>query len=156
MAYRRFIFPGCPVFVLYFPEGAAVPALGVSPACVAGDFIAWTYNVDVDGPIPFSFSKHAWLVTKTSRGYHVFLDVFEPSPHRALKRAWRIAKNGDRAHLLHARRRIRAGELLDFAIVRLAGKYPNEDIEVVHYREPAEVDPAYADGVLKILKNRQV
>ncbi|MGC8584253.1 MAG: hypothetical protein ACP5MH_11105 [Thermoproteus sp.] len=133
-----------------------MPALGVSPACILTEAVAWTYNVDIDGRIPGGLAKHAWLITRTVRGYHVFLDIWEPSPHRALKRAWRIAKNGDRAHLIHARKRIKAGELLDFAVVRLAGKYPNEDIEVVHYREPAEVDPRYVAGVLRILKNRYI
>mgnify|MGYP001770694422 CR=1 FL=1 len=143
MASKRFVIPGCPTVVIYMPLNAEVPAMGVSPACIERNYAAWTYNVDVDGGLPRGILKHAWLVVRTARGYHIFLDIFEPSPFRAVKRAYRIAKLGDRAHLRHAVKQIRSGDLLDFAVIRLKGKYLEEKREVVLFREPSEVAPEY-------------
>ena len=143
MASKRFVIPGCPTTVIYWPRGAEVPALGVSPACIERNYAAWTYNIDVDGGLPRGLLKHAWLVLKSARGYHIFLDIFEPSPWRAVKKAYRLAKHGDRVHLRHAVRQLRSGDWLDFGVIRLKGKYLEEKRSVILFREPSEVAPEY-------------
>ncbi len=91
--------------------------------------LAYTWFIDIDTRYPRELEKYAILITKTMKGFHVYLDIMETTFIKAMKRAYRYHKQyGDKGQLKMALSR-----KPPMLLIRIAGKYTSP-IEVVHER----------------------
>ncbi len=91
--------------------------------------LAYTWFIDIDTRYPRELEKYAILITKTMKGFHVYLDVLAPSFKKAMKYAYRWHKTyGDKGQLKMAL--LRKPPML---LIRIAGKYTTP-IEVIYER----------------------
>lgn len=157
---RVLYIPGCPGLTLYWTKKADRkwrPVWGITNTCRTPRGTYYTWYVDVDGDCfaampSFLHRDDFWLIVESSPGRcHVYLDVWEPTFQRALKRAywWYKSGVGDRGHLMMARVRWRAGDPR-LNVIRVGGKHAVRPA-VLWVGRPRSVPHLFVARVLRLL-----
>jgi len=137
------VLEGIPDLVLYYAD-YEMTAIGVTNRL--GPY-GWTWYIDSDRPRLYDV-KDAWLIVRTRKGYHYYLDTVCKTFYRCLKRWYKLHKQiGDTWQIKLARVRT---SVFGFPVlvIRVNGKYAEKDLQIVRFREPREVPP---EAVKKIL-----
>lgn len=116
----------------------------------------WTWGLDIDRSnvnireIVRQLKEDVLMIVKTSKGYHLYLDICEDSPFKVFKKVYRVEKTvGDTGHVRLAKIRLNRG-CLAWGVLRIGGKYERHDLEVIEDRIEYATDFRHACWLLNV------
>lgn len=135
---RAVFIDGNPAIFLYYFSHYRQPAIGLTNRL--RDW-GWTWYIDSDRPRLYDV-REAWLVVKTHKGHHYYMDAICKTFWSCMKRFYKLHKEiGDTGQIKLARLRYEKYGM-PLLVIRIYGKYDYDDIRVVKVREPREFPAA--------------
>lgn len=116
----------------------------------------WTWGLDIDNrrvnvrEIVRQLRDDVLMIVRTSKGYHLYLDICEDSPFKVFKRVYKVEKTiGDAGHVRLAKIRLNRS-CLAWGVLRIGGKYEKHDLEVIEDRIENATDFRLACWLLNV------
>ncbi len=116
----------------------------------------WTWGLDIDNQrinireIVKQLKDEVLMVVRTSKGYHLYLDICEDSPFKVFKHVYKIEKRlGDTGHVRLAKIRLNRN-CLAWGVLRICGKYERHDLEIIEDRIEHATDFRHACWLLNV------